>query len=547
MILARLQRKRHSIPMRYEPAKRLFQLAVRLTGSRTGLSIDEMAAELEVGRRTAERLRHQLGKVFNDKQLSCTIGEDRVQRWKLAREIVPALPTPPGTIATLESLAYEFSAKGDEARATDLRDAAWKLRAMMPPAALTRSEPDIEALMQAEGSAASPGPRLSIDIEQIKKIRHAILSFKKISVNYRAGGTERIRTRVLYPYGILYGRQLFIVAHMGNMEDMGLWRLDRLSEINILDKQFDRQDFDLNEYASQSLGVLHEPPTDIILHFNPEASSDAAEWLFHSSQTHEHQQDGSLVVKFCSGGLQELAWDLFTWGDSVKVIQPIELASMLPYHNSIYNQNAGKRATHMIDNNLLIKTVELCVKNYIKYSGRLEDNETTDIYLANASMISLYETTNEYFFDVNIAYNNIIKRTFKRLYKFEKDRVDRYVGNYHADLVVYPKGDESSFSQILEFHIVDENRRVTDTKSRIDRINHMHRLLPEHHWCGTIVTILCPTKNRELDETISDFNEFINSYTKENNLIKPNTLISDSVLSNTTGWTWATAITTFSF
>jgi predicted DNA-binding transcriptional regulator YafY len=533
--------------MRYEPAKRLFQLAVRLAGSRTGLSIDEMAAELEVGRRTAERLRDQLGEVFSDKQLSCTVGEDRVRRWKLAREIVPALPTPPGTIATLESLAYEFAAKGDEARATDLRDAAWKLRAMMPPAALTRSEPDIEALMQAEGSAASPGPRLTVDIEKIKTIRHAILSFKKIYAQYRAGGSERIRPRVLYPYGILYGRQIFVVAHTGTMENMGLWRLDRLSEINVLDEQFERLDFDINKYASQSLGVLHDHPNDIILHFNPEAGGDASEWLFHPSQTYEHQQDGSLVVKFCSGGLQELAWHLFTWGDSVKVIRPIELANMLPYHNSIYNQNAGKMAIHMIDDNLLAKTAELCVKNYVKYSGRIEDNETTDIYLANASMMSLYETTNEYFFDTNIHYPNIIKRTFKRLYNFEKDRVNSSVGNYHADLVLYPKNDDSSFSQILEFHIVDENRSIIDTKFRINRINQMHRLLPEHRWRGTILTILCPTEKRDLDETISDFKEFLNSYTNENNLIKPRFFISDPVLSNTKRWSWAVAIVTFSF
>jgi predicted DNA-binding transcriptional regulator YafY len=533
--------------MRYEPAKRLFQLAVRLTGSRTGLSIDEMAAELEVGRRTAERLRDQLGEVFSDKQLSCTIGEDRVRRWKLAREIIPALPTPPGTIATLESLAYEFSAKGDEARATDLRDAAWKLRAMMPPAALTRSEPDIEALMQAEGSAASPGPRLSIDIEQIKKIRHAILSFKKISVNYRAGGTERIRTRVLYPYGILYGRQLFIVAHMGNMEDMSLWRIDRLSEINILDEQFDRQDFDLNEYASQSLGVLHEPPTDIILHFNPEASSDAAEWLFHSSQTHEHQQDGSLIVKFCSGGLQELAWHLFTWGDSVNVIQPIELADMLPYHNTIYSKNTILEKIHMIEDNLLSNTAELCVKQYMIYSGRLQDNEISDTYLANSLMISLYERVTNFLFDTNIYYPDIIKRTFKRVYRFERERINECIGGYHAGLVVYPKSDESTFSQIVEFHIVDENRSINDISCKINQITQMHRLLPDHHWRGTILTILCPTEKRELNETIFDFKEFLNLYTNENNLIKPNFFISDPVLSNTKRWRWAVAIVNFSF
>ena len=42
--------------MRYEPAERLLRLARSLAATRAGLTLDEMAAELEVGRRTAERL-----------------------------------------------------------------------------------------------------------------------------------------------------------------------------------------------------------------------------------------------------------------------------------------------------------------------------------------------------------------------------------------------------------------------------------------------------------------------------------------------------------
>jgi predicted DNA-binding transcriptional regulator YafY len=42
--------------MRYGPAENLFRLARHLAATRTGLTLDEMAAELEVGRRTAERM-----------------------------------------------------------------------------------------------------------------------------------------------------------------------------------------------------------------------------------------------------------------------------------------------------------------------------------------------------------------------------------------------------------------------------------------------------------------------------------------------------------
>ena len=50
--------------VRYEPSQRLLRLALKLAGTRTGLTLDEMAGELGVGRRTAERLRDALAGLF---------------------------------------------------------------------------------------------------------------------------------------------------------------------------------------------------------------------------------------------------------------------------------------------------------------------------------------------------------------------------------------------------------------------------------------------------------------------------------------------------
>jgi hypothetical protein len=67
--------------MRYAPAERLLRLARHLAATRIGLTLDEMAAELEIGRRTAERLRDSLMAMFP--QMECWDDEDRVRRWRL--------------------------------------------------------------------------------------------------------------------------------------------------------------------------------------------------------------------------------------------------------------------------------------------------------------------------------------------------------------------------------------------------------------------------------------------------------------------------------
>ncbi|MBW4034896.1 MAG: WYL domain-containing protein [Proteobacteria bacterium] len=304
--------------VRYEPGTRLVRLAVRLAGSRMGLSLEEMAAELKVGRRTAERLRDRLEEMFP--QLAYTDDENRVRRWRLPRETLPALPAQPGAIATIETLARELAAKGDDARAADLRDAAATLRAMMTPVALRRSEPDIEALMQAEGTAASPGPRLKLDRGTLTDLRTAILGMHAIELKYRPAGETRTSIYILCPYGILYGRRAYLVARKSGSPDMRLWRIDRISDLLVLPECFRRHEFDLAAYAAQSFGVFQEPPRDVVLRFSADAAEDAAAWVFHPSQQVEPQADGSLLVRLRCGGMRELGWHLHTWGDAVEVL-----------------------------------------------------------------------------------------------------------------------------------------------------------------------------------------------------------------------------------
>ena len=137
---------------------------------------------------------------------------------------------------------------------------------------------------------------------------------------------EEPATRILCPYGILYGGRGWLVAHVDELPEMRLWRLDRIVSIDLLDRGFARrEDFDLAAYAAQSFGVFQEEPIDLVLRFEPEAADDAAGWLFHPSQTSAREPGGALIVRFRAGGVQEMCWHLFTWGTTVTIVAPEEL------------------------------------------------------------------------------------------------------------------------------------------------------------------------------------------------------------------------------
>ena len=195
----------------------------------------------------------------------------------------------------------------------------------MRPAALLRAEPDIEALMQAEGIAMRPGPRPRLDPALLPAIRQAILGDAALGDPLRRPGAEPAAARVVCPYGTLYGGngRAWLVAHVEGLPEMRLWRLDRIVSADLLDRGFARRaGFDLREYAAQSFGVFQEEAIEVALRVSPEAAGDAGCWLFHPSQTMERAADGSLVVRFRASGAQEMCWHLFTWGTAVEVLAP---------------------------------------------------------------------------------------------------------------------------------------------------------------------------------------------------------------------------------
>ena len=80
--------------------------------------------------------------------------------------------------------------------------------------------------------------------------------------------------------------------------------------------------FSLADYARRSFGVYQEEPYEIVWKFDKIAAPRAREFSFHPTQKFEERKDGSLIVRFTAGGIVEMAWHLYMWGDHVTVLEP---------------------------------------------------------------------------------------------------------------------------------------------------------------------------------------------------------------------------------
>ncbi|MDB5428176.1 MAG: putative transcriptional regulator [Phenylobacterium sp.] len=312
--------------MRHEKAGRLLELARMLAGTSEGLTLDEMAERLGVGRRTAERMRDAVRDVFPQLE---EVDDPPTRRFRIPAGLDGLFQAPTAEeLAALAAAAEVFAQQGAGARAGALRSLEQKVLSATRAAARRKLAPDLEALLQAETIAVQAGPRPFEDEAVLSAVRAALLSMHALRFRYEGGATPG-RVREVTPYGVLFGRANYLVAAEGEGGPRN-WRLDRLHEVAVSERPASRPEgFSLQDYADESFGIYQDDTEDVVLRILPASAEGALRWRFHANQQLESQADGSVVVRFRASGMRELAWHLFTWGDQVQVVGPARLKHLL--------------------------------------------------------------------------------------------------------------------------------------------------------------------------------------------------------------------------
>ena len=314
--------------MRHEKASLLLDLARRLAASAEGLTLDEMAEATGVGRRTVERMRDALWSLFPNLE---EVEDPPTKRFRITGGLDGLFQNPtPEELVELGKAADALRAAGAPSRAAALNALETKLRSAMRGAALRRLGPDVEALMRAETIAVQAGPRPFEDEAQIGAIRGAIKAMQALEFRYE-GGSRRGERRRVTPFGIMFGHNNYLVAAELGSETPRTFRLDRIAGLEMLEiAAAAPEGFDLQDFAHRSFGIYQgEGPEAVALQIAPDRAADALRWRFHPSQTTEPQADGSVIVRFTAAGMLELAWHLFTWGASVRVLAPESLRQVM--------------------------------------------------------------------------------------------------------------------------------------------------------------------------------------------------------------------------
>jgi predicted DNA-binding transcriptional regulator YafY len=307
--------------MRGDQLARQWQLIQRLAKSRAGVALDDLAADLEVVRRTVYRDLDALmlagfpvvsekrdGRVFYRFLDTFRLGDV-----PFTPDEILALAFGEDLLRVLEGTVFHDS----------IRSALAKIRAGLGP--------ELADYLARLGAAfrVLPGPHKSYAHlrETIRTLNDAVLAQKSVKIRYRTGRTGAVSSRTLDPYRVWYrSGGLYVVGHDHKSGELRTFAVDRITAIEATARRFAvASDFDFERYIGASFGVIAEPATRVRILFEPRWAGYVAERTWHPSQTLTPRDRGRVELAMEVGGTDELRTWILSFGDGALVLEPAVL------------------------------------------------------------------------------------------------------------------------------------------------------------------------------------------------------------------------------
>jgi len=134
--------------------------------------------------------------------------------------------------------------------------------------------------------------------------------------------------REVDPYHLwIFGDSFYLIGFCHLNQEIRTFLVDRIKKALPTKKPFEmKSDFDFRKYSSESFRVMRSGKAEEYeLKFAPQISYLIKERIWHPSQTIHNHPDGSLTLRFCARGMEEVKSWVMSFGEMVDVLKPENL------------------------------------------------------------------------------------------------------------------------------------------------------------------------------------------------------------------------------
>lgn len=169
----------------------------------------------------------------------------------------------------------------------------------------------------------------NIDPSFFQTIFDSLKNCCTITFEYRPLQKTSYMERTLDPYHVVCQRgNWYVLGKCHNRNEVRIFSFSRMKNIKILKQKFAiPKDFKPSDYFDTEMGVWlsDKTPLTVELLVDKEIGTYALNRIWHSEQTVEERDDGSIYVKFQTTQRREVVRWVLGQGNTVKVLGPPEL------------------------------------------------------------------------------------------------------------------------------------------------------------------------------------------------------------------------------
>lgn len=305
-------------------AGRWLSILDRLASSSRGLSIGELAAELNCTPRTIyrdlEALERQLGAPLVHEESDDAEGGRRWKmmdgtRWKVKLEV-----TAPELLGLLAAEKIASPLAGT-AYGSGLATLAAKVRTRLGEKGRANAQADADAFHTEPADRTYAARAAVVDV-----LRRAIRDRVTVEVRYFSLSAGKVATRRVDPYLLRFvDGALYLVGRCRRRDEPRTFLVDRMRSAEPTRETFEAN-LDVDEYLLRGFRGSHGEPAQVTIRFAKAVARLVRERRWHPTQRLVSLPGGDVGLTMRVGGLEEVKRWVLGFGPAARVVGPPELA-----------------------------------------------------------------------------------------------------------------------------------------------------------------------------------------------------------------------------
>jgi len=306
---------------KYSQAGRLHSI-IRLLEARRGMTLDDLAEECGVDRRTIHR---DLNAV---EEAGYTLTTEWLAGKKVYGFLTKSRSIPPITFTLNQLMSlYLLRSLGVHLAGTPFQSEIDELFRTIRSVLPDRYAAHLERIARVSLPILHGARDYSTAAAHITGLQRALLHQYRVRLTYSRKGLKEAEEYVVDPYTLVFHKEgIYLLGYAHNRKAMRLFALERLRGIEVTRQRFEIfEGYEPEGYFKSAFGLVGDAPMRVQVRFSPEIAHAVQERIWRPGQTVHCDSEGRVTIAFEAGGEMELVSWILSYGAHAEVLEPPEL------------------------------------------------------------------------------------------------------------------------------------------------------------------------------------------------------------------------------